>query len=116
MQHAKHVPVCGVHLDHAADAAPQAFASVGTVRLLDHGLEPAAVQQIRPDGVEQAGTRTEDQVHGGARDLRRLRDPVTADRPGRRGPKLVVDRVEDAAPGLLCRLGAQALLVLPGWS
>ena len=54
-QHSQHIPMSRVHLHDPADPPAQRFARVGVSRGLQHATEPAALQQIRPDRLEQSG-------------------------------------------------------------
>jgi hypothetical protein len=87
---------------------------VGVLDRLDEPVEARALDQVRPQRVEQPGPRAEDEVDGRAGDAGRVRDAVDVQRLGGGLPQAVVGGVEDAAPRLLGALRAQPLLVAPG--
>ena len=111
----EHVAVGGEHPHPAGDPAAQVLARVrirdGVHDLLEPGPLPP---QVLGERVEQPRARAEDEIDGGPGDAGGAGDLLDADRGGRSVVQPLVDRVQDAPPGLLRRLRAQALLVLAG--
>jgi hypothetical protein len=102
-----------VHLGARSDPLPEVLAGVGERHRGGDPVEPCTLHQVLDNRVEQPTPRAEDQVDGGAGHPGRARDLVHARRLGGRRAQPLIDRVEDAPAGLLRRLGAQPLLVLP---
>jgi hypothetical protein len=102
-----------VHHDTATDTPTKAFTGVGVSNRRHQAVEPATLEEIGAERVEEPSAGAEDQVHGGARHACHSRHAVDADRLGRRLAQALVDGIEDAAPGLLRRLGADSLFVPP---